>query len=227
MGIADLKIIKSDLFFVSFLRNKMSRKTRKFLKDLDDKLFKQSEKNVEECSCFYVVKHIDKRILKCKSDNLYFSPSTQKYYSRCLNVRNKCVKHKEIDVNIPKDMKKVVNYNPESEKSQLRIVLTDRMRESIKNILKNDKIRPNDVEILTQKEDGDIITQKEKEDISSDEDDDYEEECESLGYYEGEEYFLSGGENIVKLDKEGYGEIVGKKGDDLYKKILGKLHNPW
>jgi hypothetical protein len=47
----------------------------------------------------------------------------------------------------------------------------------------------------------------------------YEEECELIGRINGIEYFRNTKDEIICINSENYGEIVGKKGDKLWNKI--------
>jgi hypothetical protein len=53
----------------------------------------------------------------------------------------------------------------------------------------------------------------------SDDDESYDEECELIGRINGIEYFTNIKDQIICINSENYGEIVGKKGDKLWKKI--------
>ena len=53
----------------------------------------------------------------------------------------------------------------------------------------------------------------------SDDDESYDEECELIGRINGIEYFTNIKDEIICINSENYGEIVGKKGDKLWKKI--------
>ena len=47
----------------------------------------------------------------------------------------------------------------------------------------------------------------------------YEEECELIGRINGIEYFTNTKDEIICINSENYGDIVGKKGDKLWNKI--------
>ena len=53
----------------------------------------------------------------------------------------------------------------------------------------------------------------------------YEEECELIGRLNGIEYFSNSKEEIICINSNNYGEVVGKKGDKLWQK-LGANHTP-
>jgi hypothetical protein len=71
-----------------------------------------------------------------------------------------------------------------------------------------------------------ISKKEEKEELSEDSDSDssssYEEECELIGRLNGIEYFSNSKEEIICINSNNYGEIVGKKGDKLWQKIAQK-----
>lgn len=58
----------------------------------------------------------------------------------------------------------------------------------------------------------------------------YEEECELIGRLNGIEYFSNSKEEIICINSNNYGEVVGKKGDKLWQKLEGNyipsLHLP-
>jgi len=67
-----------------------------------------------------------------------------------------------------------------------------------------------------------------KEELSEDSDSSlssYEEECELIGRLNGIEYFSNSKEEIICINSNNYGEVVGKKGDKLWQK-LGANHTP-
>jgi hypothetical protein len=69
---------------------------------------------------------------------------------------------------------------------------------------------------------------KKEEELSEDSDDSlssYEEECELIGRLNGIEYFSNSKEEIICINSNNYGEVVGKKGDKLWQK-LGANHTP-
>jgi hypothetical protein len=47
----------------------------------------------------------------------------------------------------------------------------------------------------------------------------YDEECELIGRLNGIEYFKNSKDEIIIINSENYGEIIGKKGDKLWEKI--------
>ena len=47
----------------------------------------------------------------------------------------------------------------------------------------------------------------------------YDEECELIGRLNGIEYFKNSKDEIITINSENYGEIIGKKGDELWRKI--------
>jgi len=47
----------------------------------------------------------------------------------------------------------------------------------------------------------------------------YDEECELIGRLNGIEYFKNSKDEIITINPQNYGEIVGKKGDKLWEKI--------
>jgi hypothetical protein len=58
-----------------------------------------------------------------------------------------------------------------------------------------------------------------KEDIDSSSSESYDEECELIGRFNGIEYFKNSNDEIITINPQNYGEIVGKKGDKLWEKI--------
>ena len=58
-----------------------------------------------------------------------------------------------------------------------------------------------------------------KEDSESSSSDSYDEECELIGRLNGIEYFKNSNDEIITINTQNYGEIVGKKGDELWRKI--------
>jgi hypothetical protein len=50
--------------------------------------------------------------------------------------------------------------------------------------------------------------------------DSYDEECELIGRKNGIEYFLNNKDEIICINSDNYGEIVGKKGDKLWDRII-------
>jgi hypothetical protein len=63
-----------------------------------------------------------------------------------------------------------------------------------------------------------------KEELSEDSDtslSSYEEECELIGRLNGIEYFSNSKEEIICINSNNYGEVVGKKGDKLWQKLAG------
>ena len=47
----------------------------------------------------------------------------------------------------------------------------------------------------------------------------YDEECELIGRLNGIEYFINSKEEIICINSNNYGEVVGKKGDNLWQKL--------
>ena len=47
----------------------------------------------------------------------------------------------------------------------------------------------------------------------------YDEECELIGRLNGIEYFKNSKDEIIIINSQNYGEIIGKKGDKLWEKI--------
>lgn len=76
------------------------------------------------------------------------------------------------------------------------------------------------------------ISKKEEKELSESDDSSssYEEECELIGRLNGIEYFSNSKEEIICINSNNYGEVVGKKGDNLWKKLGGialpSLHPP-
>ena len=62
-----------------------------------------------------------------------------------------------------------------------------------------------------------FISDKEESESSSSES--YDEECELIGRINGIEYFKNSRDEIITINSQNYGEIIGKKGDKLWKKI--------
>ena len=58
-----------------------------------------------------------------------------------------------------------------------------------------------------------------KEDSESSSSESYDEECELIGRLNGIEYFKNSKDEIITINSENYGEIIGKKGDELWRKI--------
>jgi hypothetical protein len=58
-----------------------------------------------------------------------------------------------------------------------------------------------------------------KEDTESSSSESYDEECELIGRLNGIEYFKNSKDEIITINSENYGEIIGKKGDKLWEKI--------
>lgn len=58
-----------------------------------------------------------------------------------------------------------------------------------------------------------------KEDTDSSSSESYDEECELIGRLNGIEYFKNSKDEIITINSENYGEIIGKKGDELWRKI--------
>ena len=58
-----------------------------------------------------------------------------------------------------------------------------------------------------------------KEDTDSSSSESYDEECELIGRLNGIEYFKNSKDEIITVNSENYGEIIGKKGDKLWEKI--------
>ena len=58
-----------------------------------------------------------------------------------------------------------------------------------------------------------------KEDPESSSSESYDEECELIGRLNGIEYFKNSKDEIITINSENYGEIIGKKGDELCRKI--------
>ena len=63
------------------------------------------------------------------------------------------------------------------------------------------------------------ISKKEELSEDSDSSTSYEEECELIGRLNGIEYFKNSKDEIITINSENYGEIIGKKGDELWRKI--------
>ena len=59
-----------------------------------------------------------------------------------------------------------------------------------------------------------------KEDPESSSSESYDEECELIGRLNGIEYFKNSNNEIITINSQNYGEIVGKKGDKLWEKIF-------
>ena len=62
-----------------------------------------------------------------------------------------------------------------------------------------------------------LSTKEEPESSSSES---YDEECELIGKLNGIEYFKNSNDEIICINSNNYGEIVGKKGDQLWEKIF-------
>jgi hypothetical protein len=62
-----------------------------------------------------------------------------------------------------------------------------------------------------------FLSNKEETDSSSSES--YDEECELIGRFNGIEYFKNSKDEIITINSENYGVIIGKKGDELWEKI--------
>jgi hypothetical protein len=58
-----------------------------------------------------------------------------------------------------------------------------------------------------------------KEETYSSSSESYDEECELIGKLNGLEYFKNSKDEIITINSENYGEIIGKKGDKLWEKI--------
>ena len=58
-----------------------------------------------------------------------------------------------------------------------------------------------------------------KDDSDSSSSESYDEECELIGRLNGIEYFKNSKDEIITINSENYGEIIGKKGDKLWEKI--------
>jgi hypothetical protein len=58
-----------------------------------------------------------------------------------------------------------------------------------------------------------------KEEIDSSSSESYDEECELIGRLNGIEYFKNSKDEIITINSQNYGEIIGKKGDELWEKI--------
>ena len=58
-----------------------------------------------------------------------------------------------------------------------------------------------------------------QEDPDSSSSESYDEECELIGKLKGIEYFKNSKDEIICINSQNYGEIVGKKGDKLWEKI--------
>lgn len=58
-----------------------------------------------------------------------------------------------------------------------------------------------------------------KEELESSSSESYDEECELIGKLNGTEYFKNSNDEIICINSNNYGEIVGKKGDQLWEKI--------
>ena len=52
------------------------------------------------------------------------------------------------------------------------------------------------------------------------------EECELIGRFNGIEYFKNSNDEIITINPQNYGEIVGKKGDKLWEKIYQEQLRP-
>ena len=63
-----------------------------------------------------------------------------------------------------------------------------------------------------------FLSNKEEPESSSSES--YDEECELIGRLNGIEYFKNSNNEIITINSQNYGEIVGKKGDKLWEKIF-------
>ena len=79
-----------------------------------------------------------------------------------------------------------------------------------------DKQNP-DIKKLIPLEISSFLSNKEDTDSSSSES--YDEECELIGRLNGIEYFKNSKDEIITINSENYGEIIGKKGDELWSKI--------
>jgi len=62
-----------------------------------------------------------------------------------------------------------------------------------------------------------FLSKKEESDSSSSES--YDEECELIRRLNGIEYFKNSKDEIITINSQNYGEIIGKKGDELWEKI--------
>jgi hypothetical protein len=58
-----------------------------------------------------------------------------------------------------------------------------------------------------------------KEETYSSSSESYDEECDLIGRLNGIEYFKNSKDEIITINSENYGEIIGKKGDKLWEKI--------
>jgi hypothetical protein len=64
-----------------------------------------------------------------------------------------------------------------------------------------------------------FILNKEHSESESSSSESYDEECELIGRLNGIEYFKNSKDEIITINSENYGEIIGKKGDKLWEKI--------
>ena len=64
-----------------------------------------------------------------------------------------------------------------------------------------------------------FILNKELSESESSSSESYDEECELIGRLNGIEYFKNSKDEIITINSENYGEIIGKKGDKLWEKI--------
>jgi len=79
-----------------------------------------------------------------------------------------------------------------------------------------DKENPN-ITKLSPLDISSFLSNKEEPESSSSES--YDEECELIGRLNGIEYFKNTNDELITINSQNYGEIVGKKGDELWRKI--------
>ena len=79
-----------------------------------------------------------------------------------------------------------------------------------------DKQNPDISKFIPLDLDSFILNKEESESSSSES---YDDECELIGRINSIEYFKNSKDEIITINSENYGEIIGKKGDELWSKI--------
>ena len=170
-------------------------------KDLLEKIREKfDKKETRICNHIYEIKDKNKILSKLKKNEELYK-NNSKIYARCL------IKCEGVRLTCVRHIDKV---NPD---------ISGFIPLDYQTYISNKENPKEDLEVLDQDD------QESSDSLSS-----YEEECELIGRLNGIEYFRNSKEEIICINSNNYGEVVGKKGDNLWKKLGGialpSLHPP-